>query len=84
MKKAVMYGAGNIGRGFIGQLFSMSGYETVFVDVDKEIVDAMNSSRCYPVRIVSDENCEDILVTNVRAVDGFDIEKVSEEFLKQT
>ena len=34
--KAVMFGAGNIGRGFIGQLFSESGYEVVFVDVVQE------------------------------------------------
>ena len=32
-KTAVMYGGGNIGRGFIGMLFSASGYETQFVDV---------------------------------------------------
>ncbi|MCI9383732.1 MAG: mannitol-1-phosphate 5-dehydrogenase, partial [Lachnospiraceae bacterium] len=31
--KAVMYGGGNIGRGFIGMLFSESGYEVTFVDV---------------------------------------------------
>lgn len=34
MKKAFIYGAGNIGRGFIGQLFSESGYEAVFIDVN--------------------------------------------------
>ena len=34
MKKAVMYGAGNIGRGFIGQLFSQSGYEEAYIDIN--------------------------------------------------
>ena len=32
--KAIMYGAGNIGRGFIGQKFYLSGYDTTFIDVD--------------------------------------------------
>ena len=39
MKKAVMYGAGNIGRGFIGQLFSLSGYEVVFLDINAKVID---------------------------------------------
>ena len=43
MKKAVMYGAGNIGRGFIGQLFHMSGYEISFIDVNMTVVDKLNS-----------------------------------------
>lgn len=29
-----MYGAGNIGRGFIGQLFSESDYEVVFININ--------------------------------------------------
>ena len=35
MKKFIMYGAGNIGRGFIGQTFSDSGYKVGFVDIHK-------------------------------------------------
>ena len=34
MKQAIIFGAGNIGRGFIGQLYSESGYHVTFVDVD--------------------------------------------------
>ena len=38
MKKAVHFGAGSIGRGFIGDLLHDTGYEIVLVDVDKNIV----------------------------------------------
>ena len=43
--KAVMYGAGNIGRGFIGQKFYLSGYDTTFIDVNKEVVDLLNERK---------------------------------------
>lgn len=79
MKKAVQYGAGNIGRGFIGQLFSQSGYEVVFVEVNKEIVEKLNLNGSYPVRVVSENGNKDVSINNVRAVDGMDIEAVSEE-----
>lgn len=78
-KKAVMYGAGNIGRGFIGQLFSESGYEVVFIDVNKKIVNALNAEGRYPIKVVSDEFTKEICVENVRAVDGMDIEAVAQE-----
>ena len=52
MKKAVMYGGGNIGRGFIGMLFSQSGYEVAFIDVAKPVIEHLNTNRCYPVRIL--------------------------------
>ena len=42
MKTAVMYGAGNIGRGFIGQVLHDSGYEVAFIDVNMEVVDALS------------------------------------------
>lgn len=78
MKKAVQFGAGNIGRGFMGQLFSESGYEVVFVDVMPDVVRLLNERHCYTIRIAS-ENPEDIPIPNVRAVDGRDIEAVAEE-----
>jgi len=74
-----MYGAGNIGRGFIGGTFSKSGYEVVFVDVNKQIVDRLNSERQYPVVIVGGESTREEIIKNVRAVDGNDIESVIKE-----
>jgi len=78
LKKAVQFGAGNIGRGFIGQLFHESGYEVVFVDVVPDVVRLLNEQRCYTIRIAS-ENPEDIPISNVRCVNGRDIEAVSSE-----
>ena len=48
--KAVMYGGGNIGRGFIGLLFSQSGYDVTFIDVAEPVVDALNREKRYPVQ----------------------------------
>jgi len=79
MKKAVMYGAGNIGRGFIGQVFHDSGYEVVFVDVNLQVVEALNKKRCYPLRVVSEEKTYEVVLGNVRAVNGTDLEAVAEE-----
>ena len=72
VKTAVMYGAGNIGRGFIGQLFGESGYETVFIDVADAVVDALNRDRRYPVCVVDNNGKKEVWVENVRAVNGKD------------
>ena len=76
-----MYGAGNIGRGFIGKVFSESGYDVCFVDVYKPVVDRLNIDKQYPVKIVSNEKQEEIIVKNVRAVNGIDIDAVALEIL---
>lgn len=80
VKKAVQFGAGNIGRGFLGQLYSQSGYETVFVDVVPEIIAELNRRREYVIHIV-DVHSYEVPVKNVRAVDGRDVKAVAKEIL---
>ena len=76
--RAVMYGGGNIGRGFIGMLFSASGYEVAFVDVVDAVVNQLNTDHTYPVRIISNQGHQDIDVLHVSAVDGKDGAAVAE------
>ncbi len=67
MRKAVHFGAGNIGRGFIGLLLSQSGYELTFVDINPELINAINTYKEYTVRIVS-EKCEELKVTGIQGL----------------
>lgn len=76
--KAVMYGGGNIGRGFIGALLSQSGYHVTFIDVAEPVIQALQESCRYPVRYVSSQSYEDMWVENVTAVNGNDMEAVSD------
>ena len=70
MKKAVMYGGGNIGRGFIGATLSQAGFYVTFVDVAEPVVKALQEKETYPVRYVANEGFEDVWIENVTAVDG--------------
>jgi len=79
MRTAVMYGAGNVGRGFVGKLLAEAGYEVVFVDVNDVLVARLEADRSYPVRIVSSAQAREVLVRNVRAVHGRDAERVAAE-----
>ena len=79
MKRFIMYGAGNIGRGFIGQLFSQSGYSVGFIDINKEVIARLNQDKEYPVEIVTTEGVVEDVVKNAYGIDGTDIELVSEE-----
>ncbi len=79
-KKLVLFGAGNIGRSFIGQLFSRAGYEVVFIDINDAILEALNTAHQYRVMIKrNDQPDETIWVTRVRGVHGQDIAQVSQE-----
>ncbi|KDQ55159.1 hypothetical protein JAAARDRAFT_60110 [Jaapia argillacea MUCL 33604] len=51
-KKAIHFGAGNVGRGFIGPLLSNSGYHVVFSDVDNGIIHELNERNSYDVHIL--------------------------------
>ncbi|UQZ35585.1 mannitol-1-phosphate 5-dehydrogenase [Paenibacillus sp. PK3_47] len=65
--KAVHFGAGNIGRGFIGLLLSQAGYEVCFVDVNEAFVAQLKERGEYPVTLAS-EGRETVIVKNVTAL----------------
>lgn len=65
--KAVHFGAGNIGRGFIGLLLSQAGYEVTFVDVNEAFVSQLKERGEYPVTLASDGQ-ETVIVKNVTAL----------------
>ena len=75
---AVQFGAGNIGRGFMGELFWASGYRTVFVDVDRPLVDALRSRGAYEVHHITNEGDAVVTVTDVTAIDARDAKAVAE------
>lgn len=77
--KIVIFGAGRIGRSFIGQLFSRSGFEVVFVDIVKELTDALTRQKQYKV-IFKDNTGDEILhIKNIRGVHLYDSDKVTRE-----
>lgn len=85
-KKAVIFGAGNIGRGFLGQLLTeasaeASGYEVVFVEINRRLVDRLNQQGSYTLRIVDNEFRQDLTIAPVRAVDGRNGEAVAREIV---
>ncbi len=57
--KAIQFGAGNIGRGFIGAVLAEAGYEVVFADVVEELLNQINTRKEYTVH-VTDTNKYDI------------------------
>jgi mannitol-1-phosphate 5-dehydrogenase len=66
---AVHFGAGNIGRGFVGLLLHRAGYQVVFVDVVDELIDALNRTPSYQVKEVGHESREE-RVDNYRAINS--------------
>jgi mannitol-1-phosphate 5-dehydrogenase len=66
---AVHFGAGNIGRGFIGNLLYHSDYETCFVDVNSEIVNLLNEKKEYRV-VLAEPTQEEMVIKNVSAINS--------------
>ena len=72
-KTFVQFGAGNIGRSFIGRLFAEAGYRVVFIDVDSRLVSLLNERRSYPVVVKQNDRPDQIrLIGGVSAIDGRD------------
>ncbi|RBP88797.1 mannitol-1-phosphate 5-dehydrogenase [Cytobacillus firmus] len=82
MKQAVHFGAGNIGRGFIGALFSQSGYHVTFVDIADEIINQLNEEKQYQVLLAADIQ-ESMTIENVSGLNNLKQENEVIEAIKQ-
>jgi mannitol-1-phosphate 5-dehydrogenase len=69
MKRAIQFGAGNIGRGFIGAVLSQAGYHVVFADVNMEIIDRINHDGNYTVHIMDVES-RDLHISDISGVNS--------------
>ena len=67
--RAVHFGAGNIGRGFVGVILHRAGFHVTFVDVNAELIDAINAHDSYVVHEVGDHG-DDITVTGFDAINS--------------
>ncbi|KAL2153748.1 hypothetical protein VTH82DRAFT_4903 [Thermothelomyces myriococcoides] len=69
-KKAVHFGAGNIGRGFVACFLHNSGYEVVFAEVNDATVSKLNSEPSYRVIEVGADGTSESIITNYRAINS--------------
>ena len=77
MKKAIQFGAGNIGRGFIGALLADAGYHVVFADVNEAVIDKINEDKSYTVHVM-DVECSEEIITNISGVNSTKPEVIDE------
>ncbi|MGQ9473887.1 MAG: hypothetical protein ACUVQZ_07100 [Candidatus Caldatribacteriaceae bacterium] len=80
--KILQFGAGNIGRGFIGHLFSEAGYEIIFVERDETLVQLLNSRKNYPLYLLDAYRKEivEVSVGGVSAVSIRDEDSIASAF----
>ncbi|TVR71125.1 MAG: hypothetical protein EA427_04635 [Spirochaetaceae bacterium] len=70
MRQLLQIGAGNIGRGYMAQLFHEAGYRLVFADALEPVVQALNRAGGYTLRVLDAHarSAREIRVEPVRAV----------------
>ena len=76
--KAVHFGAGNIGRGFIGEILHKNGFDITFVDINETLIDALNARDSYKIEYADDAH-QRLTVTDFSGINnGKDPEVVSQ------
>lgn len=68
VKSVVMFGAGCVGRGFLGQLFAESGFALTFVEIDEPLIAALDARRGYTLRLVDNDRSEDLFIPVARTL----------------
>lgn len=74
--KALHFGAGNIGRGFIGLILDRNGFDLTFADVAKDLIDEIKAKGEYDV-ILADDSQEHIQIQGVKGINSqFELEEL--------
>lgn len=79
----MIFGAGRIGRSFIGQIFSRGGFETVFVDVNQHLINLINERKNYKI-IIKAEKDEILIIKNIRGIHFEDTASILNELSSTT
>jgi mannitol-1-phosphate 5-dehydrogenase len=75
----VVWGAGNIGRGFVADLFHSAGYGIVFVDASETLISQLREAGRYTVvRAESPELRQDVLIGGYTALSTAQTAEISE------
>ena len=82
--KALHFGGGNIGRGFIGKILAKAGYEVVFADINMTVIDRLNQDHGYTVHVVGEGVDQKETVKNVRGINSGDEAAVTAEISDAT
>jgi len=69
-KKAIHFGGGNIGRGFVAEFLHNSGYEVVFIDVMDSIIDSLQKNKSYTVTEIGEDGERAFTIDNYRAINS--------------
>ena len=81
-KVCVQWGAGNIGRACIAQVFSREGYEIIFIDIQKPLIDALNAQGKYTVESVTRNSSHSYAIHHVSAIEAHQEEHVINAILE--
>ncbi|GMO68450.1 MAG: mannitol-1-phosphate 5-dehydrogenase [Treponemataceae bacterium] len=82
VRKALHYGAGNIGRGFIGEILTKNGFHVDFADVNDDLIAEINARQTYTTELATAAK-EQLIVRDFGGIDNDDepekaIEAISE------
>ena len=79
-KKAIHFGGGNIGRGFVAEFLHNSGYEVVFIDVIDNLIETLQKTPSYEVTEIGPDGETKFTIDNFRAINSkHEMPKVIEE-----
>ncbi|BCW95417.1 MAG: hypothetical protein WHS44_00240 [Fimbriimonadales bacterium] len=76
---ALQLGAGKIGRGFLAHLYARSGFETIFVEARRELVESLNRHHSCWIEWTDGEREP---IAPVSAIDARDTEAVAAAFAR--